>query len=249
MIEIRAKKMSDDYKIFKVCLLASKNVGKETLANIFTKVSDRLAIGVEWFVKSVVINGNKQIKIQLWVNTNREYKNKDGFKLLWNTYLQGTNSIIIMYDITNAETVNILTEWCEVIRKNTKEVIPILLVGNKLDLEEIREVSKELVEKLKEENNISESIEISLQTGENVEKMFLKLTEMAIKEKIDKDDFSLDPIEFQESGAVRYGREYIPSEITKIMDEEFVNVKTPLWCVLLGFSVIFIYILGVILTR
>jgi GTPase SAR1 family protein len=55
---------------------------------------------------------------------------------------------------------------------------PILLVGNKLDLEENREVSKERVEKVKEDNNISESMEISLETGENVELMFKKLAEM-----------------------------------------------------------------------
>jgi GTPase SAR1 family protein len=56
-----------------------------------------------------------------------------------------------------------------------------LLVGNKLDLEEYREISKEQLEKFKEENYISESIEFSLETRENVENMFRKFIEMLLE--------------------------------------------------------------------
>ena len=54
-------------------------------------------------------------------------------------------------------------------------------MGNKLDLEMKRDVSKEQIENFKLNNEISESMEISLETRENVEKMFLRLTEMLLK--------------------------------------------------------------------
>jgi len=63
---------------------------------------------------------------------------------------------------------------------NYGEDTPILLVGNKLDLEMKREVSKEQIENFKLTNKISESIQISLETGENVEEMFLRLTKMLL---------------------------------------------------------------------
>ncbi len=84
-----------------------------------------------------------------------------------------------MYDITNAQTLKRLSEWVQ-LAKNYKEDVPILLVGNKIDLEQKREVSKEQIERFKVNNKISESMEISLETGENVEEMFLRLTKMLL---------------------------------------------------------------------
>lgn len=84
-----------------------------------------------------------------------------------------------MYDITNAQTLKRLSEWVQ-LAKNYKEDVPILLVGNKIDLELKRDVSKEQIERFKVNNKISESMEISLETGENVEEMFLRLTKMLL---------------------------------------------------------------------
>jgi len=67
------------------------------------------------------------------------------------------------------------------IKNNLDYDPPILLVGNKLDLEENREVSKEQVEKFKEKHDISSSMEISLKTGENVEEMFMDITRIILK--------------------------------------------------------------------
>lgn len=172
------------YLTLKVCIFADNKVGKKLLTSKFLEyLSDEksdtsLTLGVEFNIKDVVIDG-KLIRLSVW-----EFCSKDRFKNLWSYYLLGTHGVLLMYDITNAETLDKLTEWSELIKKNTKEGIPLLLVGNKLDLEENRQVPKELVKRFKEENNITESMEISLQTGENVEKMFKKLTEMIEGEKI-----------------------------------------------------------------
>ena len=85
-----------------------------------------------------------------------------------------------MYDTTNAETLNWFSQRIQVIKGNLDYVPPILLVGNKADLEENREVSKDQLEQFKKSNRLTSSMEISLKTGENVEKAFIKLTEMMI---------------------------------------------------------------------
>ena len=85
-----------------------------------------------------------------------------------------------MYDITNVQTLSKLSEWCQLAKKYRGD-IPILLVGNKLDLEAKRDVSREQLENYNLNHDISEAVEISLQTGQNIEKMFLTITEMIVK--------------------------------------------------------------------
>ena len=56
----------------------------------------------------------------------------------------------------------------------------ILLLGTNLDLAENREISKEQIDHFKQDHNITFSMEISLKTGENIEKSFMKLIEMML---------------------------------------------------------------------
>jgi len=173
--------MSQYSYLMKICLFADKDVGKKSLArsnfvNSFCNGEGHMnTTGVEFAIKEVEIHG-KVIKLQIWIISDDEER----FQYIWNMYIRGSNGVILMYDITNAETLNRVSEWCLMI-KNHRDDIPILLVGNKLDSEENREVSKEKVEKFKENNDISSSMEISVKTGEKIEKMFLNLTCMILK--------------------------------------------------------------------
>jgi len=86
-----------------------------------------------------------------------------------------------MYDITNSNTLKQLPDWLQTIRENAGD-IPIILIGNKLDLEESREVSREVGIKFAEKYNLSAFAEISTKTGKNVEKVFQVLTEIIINQ-------------------------------------------------------------------
>lgn len=86
----------------------------------------------------------------------------------------------MMYDIANEDTLNWVSQRIQIIKENLDYVPPILLVGKKADLEENRDISKEKIAQFKKNNELSSSMEISLKTGENVEKTFIKLTEMMI---------------------------------------------------------------------
>jgi len=160
---------------FKVCVFADKDVGKETLAKSNFLNRHFHMIGVESTSKDVEFCG-KNIRLQFWIISD----DRERFQHIWKQYIKGSLGVILMYDITNAKTLKMVSEWCQMV-KDCRKDIPILLVGNKIDLEEQREVSKDRVDKFKENHDISSSMEISLKTRENVEKMFLRLTEMLLE--------------------------------------------------------------------
>ena len=87
----------------------------------------------------------------------------------------------MIYDITNALSLDCFSEWIQIIRNSAKYDPPLLLVGNKLDLEGDREVSKDQLKLFNENNDIYLTMEISLKTGENVEEMFRNVTSMLLK--------------------------------------------------------------------
>lgn len=66
------------------------------------------------------------------------------------SYIQGANGVILMYDITNQDSLHIIPRWIDMVNDYSAEnkiQIPIFLVGNKSDLAEDREVSEEYAQK------------------------------------------------------------------------------------------------------
>lgn len=180
---------------FKICVFADKDVGKKTFTGFLEGgfyVNYGSTLGFDLFSKNIEIKG-KKVKLSLWICSDKEDAREQ-----YNSFLIGSLGVILMYDITNTKSLIFVSERINLIRSEERKYeIPILLVGNKLDLGENREISKEQIEQFKEEHNISESVEISLKTKENVEKMFMKLMEMVLKEKVDEKHFSLEPIKIE----------------------------------------------------
>jgi len=173
--------LSDWDLLFWIHIIADNNVGKKTFLEKFRTsnsfVNETIkTIGVGFSIKDSEIDG-QIIRFNVWTMASMEFWNERARNLsLIESHLRNSHGIIIMYDITNAKSLTRLYEWIPLI----KHSIPILLVGNKLDLEENREVTSEQVEKFKRDNKIASSMEISLKTGKNVEEMFLKISSMAI---------------------------------------------------------------------
>lgn len=175
--------MEEYHILIKICLFANRDVGKKTLAksNSLKRHFEgspstyMMTTGVDFTSKYVELHG-KKMKLQFWIISDE----KERLQHIWKQFIRGSQGIILMYDITNAKTLNMVSEWRQMAKDYRKD-IPILLVGNKIDLTEQREVTKDYVDIFKEGHDISSSMEISLKTGENVEKMFMKITEMGLK--------------------------------------------------------------------
>ncbi|MFX0043473.1 MAG: Rab family GTPase [Candidatus Hodarchaeota archaeon] len=168
--------VSPDF-MFKIVILGDDNVGKSTLALNYLNSRDynpNSPIGVNLAAKDTVLN-NHSIRLIIWFLSNQKR-----FEKLRKFYLSGTIGAIIMYDITNINSMNKIYKWVQEIRDNkwiqSRGDIPILLVGTKLDLDENRAVFKEERVKIKNKYNLTESMEISLETGENSDEMFDEIT-------------------------------------------------------------------------
>ncbi len=152
------KMLDYDYTL-KICMFADTNVGKKTFAsNILHRHLDEywgITIGVEFLTKDITVNRDSNAKLQFWL-----HRDEMRFKQISKSYVMGSLGVILMYDITNAKSLIYTSEMINLLRSEVRKYsIPILLVGNKLDLEENREISKEQIEQFKAENNITESIE------------------------------------------------------------------------------------------
>ncbi|MFX1571751.1 MAG: Rab family GTPase [Promethearchaeota archaeon] len=167
--------------LFSLSILASKDVGKKMLRRFLPNTSQRRTahtIGVEFFIKDIEIAG-KSIRLTIHLYF---YEEEDLPDIKHSLIRSAANNqgVLLLYDITNLKSLTILSEWYKLLKKNVERDIPFFLVGNKKDLEEHREVSKEHIEKFKEKCDITTSMEISLKTGENVEEMFVGITRLII---------------------------------------------------------------------
>ncbi|MFX1589083.1 MAG: Rab family GTPase [Promethearchaeota archaeon] len=179
---LEATKKQYDKKIDEYQILRGKTRGRfkrlikrkttlEKRTPIFN--SHRLSTGAELCTKTVKLRGNNA-KLQIWILSPSKR-----FNSLRQLYVLGSNGAIIMYDITNMNSLNRISEWSQVIREKDGN-IPILLAGNKIDLEDLREISIDQINKIIEDLQLSAFMEISSKTGENVELMFERFTQLII---------------------------------------------------------------------
>jgi GTPase SAR1 family protein len=159
-----------------VCLLASKGISKETIIKDFLNrllIDEyKIIIGVNAPTTKV----EKKVKLQFWIFTST---------LDWEEYIlkqiSGSNGIVIIYDLTDPETLIWASERIQSIKSKLDNVPPILLIGNNVELEDNREISEEQIKDFIEINEISSSMDISLKTGQNIENSFMNLTEMMLR--------------------------------------------------------------------
>lgn len=129
-----------DYEyLFKLLLIGNSGVGKSCILmryadNSFTENFFN-TIGVDFKIKTITLN-DQVIKMQIW-----DTAGQDRFRTLTSSYYRGAHGIIIVYDVTSKESFDNVRTWMQEIEKFASENVNKLLVGNKWDLEEQREVT------------------------------------------------------------------------------------------------------------
>ena len=144
-----------------------------------------MTIGVEFGAKTIQING-KQIKIQIWDTAGQE-----AFQAITRTYYKGAIGALLVYDITRKDTFIHVTKWLEEVRNNSSKTITVILIGNKKDLEDKRQVSYEEGEAFAKENGLM-FLETSAKTAYNVVESF-NLSAQCILNNIQKNGVEPSP--------------------------------------------------------
>merc|ERR1712224_328998 len=160
--------------LFKYIIIGDTGVGKSCLLLQFTDkrfqpVHD-LTIGVEFGAKMVTID-SKAIKLQIWDTAGQE-----SFRSITRSYYRGAAGALLVYDITRRETFNHLANWLEDARQHANPNMTIMLIGNKVDLEHKRVVTKEEGAQFAKDNGLI-FLETSAKTAQNVEEAFVQTAE------------------------------------------------------------------------
>ena len=168
--------MEDDgYDIlFKIILVGDTSVGKTNIINKYIKNEFRedfyATIGVEFSHKKFVVE-NRKIKAQIWDTAGQER-----YKAITRAYYKGAKGAFIVYDITRKETFDDIDKWRNELISSCNKEVTVMLIGNKCDLEDQREISKEQGEEKAKSFGFS-FLETSALSGENLEKGFQMLIE------------------------------------------------------------------------
>jgi small GTP-binding protein len=171
--------LAEEYDLmFKILLLGDSGVGKSSLLLRYTKnefISDlRSTIGVEFALKYLTID-DFQLKVQIWDTAGMER-----YRSITNAYYKGSKGVIVVYDICRQKSFESVDKWIDDFKSKADDDAVILLIGNKSELDEKREVSKEEAESKAQKNNFG-FMETSAKDNNNVQKAFETLFHEIVK--------------------------------------------------------------------
>ena len=161
---------------FKLIVIGDSGVGKSCLTinavkNIFDD-SYNATVGFEFFTFNVKIN-DKVIKLQIWDTCGQEL-----YRSLITNFYRNSSLAIMVYSITSKESFEDIDMWLRELRTHSNPDAKVFLIGNKIDLEDQRQVTKEMGEKFCKENKLSLFMESSAKTGVNSQKIFIQAAKM-----------------------------------------------------------------------
>ena len=164
--------------IFKVLLLGNSDVGKSSLILRYVDQvwSDTFVptIGVDFKVKTLELQ-NKQIKMQIWDTAGQER-----FRNVISSYFRGAHGILLIYDVTNRDSFKNLESWLIEIEQNSSENVLKVLIGNKNDLVDDKEIKTEEGQAFANRNGM-QFIETSAKENTNVTEAFECLVKLMME--------------------------------------------------------------------
>lgn len=185
--------IKEDYKL-KVVIVGDSGVGKTNLIKRFVTNSfsqnSKATVGVEFLSKSYRIN-EQVFKIEMWDTAGQER-----YKSITAAYYKGAKGALIVYDITQKTSFENISKWMSEIREKSSKDMKLMIIGNKTDLKDERQVTTEEASS-KAQDLGAPIMETSALDASNVKEAFYDL----IKEMYREIRKKLDIVESQaESG-------------------------------------------------
>ena len=176
-----------DY-LLKYIIIGDAAVGKSNLLLRYVhgqfKPEYQLTIGVEFGAKNIEID-SKMFRIQIWDTAGQE-----NFRSITRAYYKNSVCALVVYDISSRDSFNNVMSWIEDCRNQSPKTIFIVLVGNKCDLEDKRQVTYEEGKELADKNELL-FFESSAKDGINVDDIFVNSAN-EISKKIDQGYYDLE---------------------------------------------------------
>ncbi|KAK9417681.1 putative Ras family-domain-containing protein [Seiridium cardinale] len=168
-------------KKFKLVFLGEQSVGKTSLITRFMYDSfDNMyqaTIGIDFLSKASYPSSatmyleDRTVRLQLWDTAGQER-----FRSLIPSYIRDSSVAVVVYDISNAKSFQNTKKWIDDVRAERGNDVIIVLVGNKTDLNDKREVTTQQGEDEAKKNNLM-FVETSAKLGHNVKTLFRRIAQ------------------------------------------------------------------------
>uniref|UniRef100_A0A8C4L8C2 Ras-related protein Rab-6B n=1 Tax=Equus asinus TaxID=9793 RepID=A0A8C4L8C2_EQUAS len=157
---------------FKLVFLGEQSVGKTSLITRFMYDSFdntyQATIGIDFLSKTMYLE-DRTVRLQLWDTAGQER-----FRSLIPSYIRDSTVAVVVYDITNLNSFQQTSKWIDDVRTERGSDVIIMLVGNKTDLADKRQITIEEGEQRAKELSVM-FIETSAKTGYNVKQLFRRV--------------------------------------------------------------------------
>ena len=179
--EVVSPEAKEDFKL-KIVVVGDSGVGKTNLIKRFitNEFSEnfKATIGVEFMSKTYKINKHL-FKIEIWDTAGQER-----YKSITAVYYKGAKGALVVYDTTDKSTFENIDKWMLEIKDKTSKDIKLMVIGNKIDLKDEREVKNE--EALKKAESLGIPLmETSALDATNVKEAFHDLLKEIYKDMKD----------------------------------------------------------------
>jgi Ras-related protein Rab-7A len=177
----RARSPSFDRTLLKVILLGDSGVGKSSIMNQYVHekftAEYKATIGADFLTKHLIID-DKPITMQIWDTAGQER-----FQSLGVAFYRGADCCALVFDVNDEKTFENVNNWKEefLLKAGVEDPqnFPFVLLGNKIDVENGRQVSKKKALKFCEDNGNIQYFETSAKEGIGVSNAFMHLATYA----------------------------------------------------------------------
>ena len=187
----------------KFIIVGDSSVGKSNILlrfsrNIFDP-GHQATLGIEFANKHVLYN-NIDYLVQVWDTAGQE-----NFRSVTRAYYKAAAVAMVVYDITNEESFEHIKQWIKDCKDLAPKSVQLVLIGNKIDLEDKRTIIEQRGIELAKENNML-FFETSALNGNGVENAFNKTIEV-IDQKIRSGFYDPDNLNSQGIRKLKNGQE------------------------------------------
>ncbi|XP_042042271.1 ras-related protein RABH1e-like [Salvia splendens] len=157
---------------YKLVFIGDQSVGKTSIITRFMydkfDTTYQATIGIDFLSKTMYLE-DRTVRLQLWDTAGQER-----FRSLIPSYIRDSSVAVVVYDVANRQSFINTTKWIEEVRTERGGDVIIVLVGNKTDLVEKRQVSIEEGDNKAREIGIM-FLETSAKAGFNIKPLFRKI--------------------------------------------------------------------------
>ncbi len=174
------------YYRFKILIAGDGAVGKTSIVQRYIKrkfyKKYEATVSVDIFTKNITNKDGDEISLVVW-----DVAGQDQYEFLRGNFYDGSDGILLVFDLTRVETFDHLDKWVEDIKTQLGDKVPYILIGNKVDLiEDVGTViDHDDITAYAEKKHLVYR-EVSAKTGLNVEIVFEDLARKIVREKTHK---------------------------------------------------------------